>query len=377
MSLLLSLPFPIRKRIWETVLLCDAYNTSLLVTCRQINLETDGLIYRRPQTFHSQTEFSSWLERIENKYFDQVVDVTLYLQDLGVIPLAAEQSWPTVSLLELYRVEVERILADFAKLPNIQHLTLYKPINVRSYLYRDFYGSAIVKICRPLPLHTLAFHSDETTLDFLKALPDLKRLSFTGYSKSSAMETLNILSRLRHLTSIELVQSATPTVVGGLDFDLSLLSSQSFTRDVIKGLRGLKSFAICESKSQSAQTQSFFSQGFLQALDSGHRSSLYNIRITLKHTPDSECQRFFSILLTTSSLRHIEVSWPEIDASLIQSLPRTVETLCIPPSASRPPYWVLNAIQWRKRELPMLREVRLIDGLKIGRLSPGVSIANS
>jgi hypothetical protein len=356
------------------VLLYEAHNTRLLLTCRQIYAESDGLIYRRPQTFHSQTELSSWLQITNSRHFDQVENVTLYLQDLDVIPLDAGQSWPTVPLLELYHAEVQKSISDFAKLPNVRHLAIHKPDNVRSYLYPDFYVSATIKISQRLKLRSLAFHSDEASLDFLKALPDLRKLSFTGYSKSTPMETLNILSRLRHLTSIELVQLAAPKVVGGLDFDLSLIESQSLTRDVIKGLRGLKSFAICEFRNQSTQRWTFFSQGFLQALDTGHRTSLRHIRIALEHTPNSECQRFFNTLLTASSLKHIEVSWPAMDASLAQSLPRTVETLRVSPSALRPPYWILNALQWRKRELPLLREVELIDKFETERLSPRVSI---
>jgi hypothetical protein len=374
MSLLLSLPLPIRKRIWETVLLCKAHNSRLLMTCRQINAEADGLIYRRSQTFQSQEELSSWLERIDSRYFDRVENVTLHLQDLGVLPLAEEQFWPTVSLFDLYRVEAERLLADFARLPNIRHLAIYKSDSVRSYLYNEFYGSSVIKISRELQLRTLAFHSDEISLDFLKALPNLRGLSFTGYSKSTPMETLNILSHLRHLTSIKLVQLVTPTVVDNLNLDLSLSNFQSLTRDVIKGLRGLKSFTITESGDQIAHTWTPFTQGFIQALDSGHRTSLQDIRIALEHTPDSECQRSFSTLLTASSLKHIEVSWPALDASLVQSLPRTVETLSVPPSTSRPPYWILNAIQWRKRELPLLREVRLINRSEAQVLSPQVSI---
>jgi hypothetical protein len=366
MSRLLLLPLPIRKRIWEMVLLCQAHDTRLLRTCRQIHTEADGIVCRRPQTFQSQTELSSWIEQRDTKHLDQVENVTLHLQNIDTAVLVAEQSWPKAFLLELYRAETEKILADFAKLPNIRHFALYKTDHVQPYLYQAFYVSILTTVTHQLPLLTLGFHSEGSSLAFLKSLPDLRGVTIAGYSTSTPMETLNILSRLRRLTSLELIQPATPTVPEGLEVDLSLLRSQSLTRDVIKGLRGLEDFAIYESGGQHPQTWALFSQGFLQALDAGHRTSLQSIRIVLENTPGPESQRSFNALLTASTLKYIDVSWPMMEADLVQSLPRTVEILRIPAN-------VLNAVQLKRGDLPLLREVHMRSEFESGYSSPQVS----
>jgi hypothetical protein len=365
-SRLLLLPSPIRKLIWEMVLLCEVHNTQLLMTCHQIHMEADGIVCRRPQIFQSQAELSSWIKNRDPNHLDQVENVTLYLQNIDPDLLATEQSRSRDSLLEVYQVEAENILADFARLPNIRHFALYKPDNVRSYLYQAFYVSVLTKVTRRRSLLTLAFHSDDSSLNFIKTLPDLRSLSFTGYSTSTPMETLNILSRLRRLTSIELIQPVIPTGLEGLELDSSLLSIQSLTRDVIKGLRGLKSFTIYEPGDQHPQTWAFFSQTFLQALDSGHRTSLESIRIVLENTPDSESQLSFSALLMASTLKHVDVSWPMMEEDLVHSIPRTVETLRIPAG-------VMNAVQSRKGDLPLLREVHIRSDLESGHSSPQVS----
>jgi hypothetical protein len=378
MTSLLSLPLPIRERIWEMVILCEVHSIQLLTTCRQINMEAKGIPYRRPHIFSSQAELASWIQQVDSKHLDQVEDISLYLQDLEVIPLDAQHTWPEVSLLELYEFNIPKILADISKLPNIQHFALYKPDKVRSYLYRDFYSAALNKILLQLPaLRTLKFHSDDDRLDFLKTLPDLRHLAFTGHAKNTPMETLNILSRLRHLTNIELIPSVTPDVAGGAEWAyLSSLKSLSLTRDVIKGLRGLKNFTIYESGDENTQTWSFFSQSFLQALDSGNRTSLQRLRVVLDSTPNAETQKSFQALLAASSLKHVDVSWPLLDADLIHNLPRTVETLCITPSTARPPYWMLIAVHSRKSHLPVLREVQLIERFGSNRLTSEVCTTN-
>jgi hypothetical protein len=276
-----------------------------------------------------------------------------------------EQSWPSVSLLELYQATVQKIAVALSRFKSIKRFALYKPGAVRSYLYRDFYELALVKLTQQYPtLYSLAFHSDQHSLDFLKRLQTLRRLRFTGHSKSTPMETLNILSRLRHLTDIELIQSIRPKVVGGLEVEPNLPNFISMTREVIREFRGLKGISI-EERSRQDASPTFFNSGFLQTLIYGQRTSLQRLLVSLDFVPSPSIRQLFEALLAVSSIRHLEISWPMLDADVVDSLPRSLETLRVPPSSSkppysRPPYWILLKLQYKKRDLPSFRSVYLM-----------------
>ena len=175
MSRLLSLPPQLRQRIWEMALLYGPADVQLLRTCQQIRVEAEGIIFRRPLRFASQNELQSWLQGISENRLPQVKILTLYLQDLEVLPLDDDLSWPSVSLLERYKREAENVLRALKRFPRIHSISLHKPDTVRSYLYRDFYFSVLRKISLQYPaLRAISFYSDEHPLDFLKSFQDLR-----------------------------------------------------------------------------------------------------------------------------------------------------------------------------------------------------------
>lgn len=265
----------------------------------------------------------------------------------------------------MYKDSVEELGVALARFRGVRRFSLYKTDNVRSYLYRDFYDLALAKVTQEFPaLHSLAFHSDEHSLDFLKHLQYLRQLRFTGHSKSTPMETLNILSRLRHLAGIELIRSIRPKVHDGLDVDLSGPNSVSLTREVIRELRGLKIFAI-EERSNHNGSPAFFTPGFLQTLASSQRISLQRMSVSLDFVPVLSAQHSFGAFLAVSSIKHLEILWPRLDADLMEFLPRSIETLRVPLSShrspySRPPHWILLKLQSKRRDLPSFRKAYLM-----------------
>ncbi|KAF2431217.1 hypothetical protein EJ08DRAFT_696605 [Tothia fuscella] len=371
MSLLL-LPIAIRQKLWEMVLLSENYNNNLLATCRQIHNEAERLVYQRPQHFSSQSALRSWTEQVPRKYLHQVRDITLVLQDLEIAPLDYDPSSPSVSLLDIYHQKAQHIANVLSRFPRVTHLALYKPEMVRSCLYREFYGLVLAKVTRQCSaLYSLSWHSDQHNLDFLKSLEHLRRLRFTGYSRSTPMETASILSRLRHLRDIALIMPCQPSVYDTLETDPIPPRFTSLTREVIKELRGLECFSI-EERGEPI----FFTSGFLQALYSGQRSSLQTIMISLDCTPLPITQRSLEHMLSTSSIKHVEISWPLLDGDLMKALPRSIEKLGVPLfssglSPSRLSLGILLNLQERKRDLPKLTQVYWLDVAGSGQLPEG------
>jgi len=353
--------------LWE-----GSSNVHLLRTCQQIHRETAPILLEQPLIFRSQTELFVWLEKVQDRNLDGVKTLTLYLQDL--LSLEDDLLWPNTSLMELYKLEADKILSMLKPLSGVKELSIYHVETVQSYLYETFFTLVLKKIGSQFSaLKIFSYHSDGHPVDFLKSLTNLRELRFTGYSKSTPMETLGILSRLRHLNSVDLIPPVIPEVNGGLDIDSGLPSTLSMTRDVIKGLRRLETLTIREA-SDYPMSPAFLTARFIQSIDSRHRMSLQKLEISVNFTPDTPCQRALQVLLQSSSIRHVGLIWPKIDDRMVRTLPRTTETLRLPPFLNRPPYWVLMELQVMRSELPHLHTLYLACNSESGRLSAQVWI---
>ena len=361
---LFDLPEGLRQRIWETVLAEGRNTVPLLSTCRQIFMEAQSLVLDTPIRFNSQYDLVEWISTVGAAYPKQVRRLHLTLQDLEVLPASRDSghlSWPSLSLLELYQSEAEKVVELLSRLPNLTELSLLKPDSVRSYLYTDYYLAILRRATAELPyLNAVQFHSDEHSLSFLKTMYNLRKLSFTGYSRNSPMETSGMLSRLRHLEEIEIILPTTPTVFGGLEMELALPKTQSLTREVIRDLRGLKSFTLRERKDQYNPSPVFCTARFIQALDSTHRPSLQKLKIDLDFTPDVPTQRAIRALCSSTNLKHVDIRWPGMRGDLLNSLSRSLISLRTAPTFGRPPYWVLQVLQWKRANVPHLKELCLV-----------------
>ncbi|KAE9977269.1 hypothetical protein BLS_001525 [Venturia inaequalis] len=369
-SALLSLPFPLRRQIWTSVLWPKgSSNVHLLRTCQQIHRETAPILLEQPLIFRSQTELFIWLEQIQGRNLDGVKSLTLYVQDLDILSLEDDLSWPDASLMELYQLEADKILSMLKPLSGVQDLRIYHPVAVQSYLYESFFTMILKKIGPRFPgLRKFSYHSDGHPVDFLKSLTSLRELRFTGYSKSTPMETLSALSRLRHLTRVELIPPIIPEVNGGIDIDSGLPSTLSVTRDVIKGLRRLERISIREV-SDYLMSPAYLTASFMQSVNSRHRTSLQRFEVAVKFTPDAPCQRAIQTLLQSSALRHVGLVWPKLDERITRTLSRSVQTLRVAPFADRPSHLALTELRARRSELPNLHTLFLVCNWDSNKLS--------
>jgi hypothetical protein len=332
------------------------------------------ILLEQPLVFQSQTELFIWLEQVQNRKLDGVRTLTLYLQDLDISSLDDEFSWPILSPMELYQLEADKILSMLKPMSGVRELSIYHVANVQSYLYENFVTMVLKKIpAQFFNLKSFSYHSDGHPVDFLKSLTSLRELRFTGYSKSTPMETLSVLSRLRHLRSVELIPPVIPEVIGGFGLDSALPTTLSVTRDVIRGLRRLESLTIREA-SDYLMSPAYMTATFVKSIDSRHRMSLQRFEISITFTPDTSCQRALQSLLLHSSMRHISLVWPKLNDRMMEALPRTTETLRVSPFSDRAPHWVLKEVQRRRKELPNLHTVYLVCDSESGRLSSHVRV---
>lgn len=364
---LLSLPKSIRQRILRIAILGPQTNSQVLRVCHQIHDEAEPILYQRPQIFESQEELFTWLSQASWQHLHHVTTLKLQLRDLDVavapkdMMLSARSTMP-----DEYEEGLEQLDKALLQLPSIMDLCLCKSLSITNQDgYNNLYGRVLHNIARWWPqLKSIAFHGCEHPLPFVKSTPQIKKLCFTGFSSSTPMETEATFARLRHLQEIEIILPQRTFTGDELERRGRQRPSPSLTRQVVKSLRGLKSFTIRDTLDRPGNAPAFFTLEFLQALDASHRISLRELKVWLDFQPDNGVERTFYALLSSSSIRSLSIFWPKFDGHILRYLPNTTCTLRLALPEDQPVDRLLREILRRKEDLPSLQELVAINPTK-------------
>lgn len=360
MTNLLDLPSGLRERILRIVLLGEQANSQVLRVCHQIHDEAEPMLYQRPQIFNSQEELFRWLALADWEHLHNVNTLKLQLQDLDTATVSQDFMLSSGSTTpDEYEEDLEQLDKALLQLPGVKHLCLYKTPKVNSReRYNYLYGQALRNVARWWPqLKSISFHGCEHPLPFVKATQEIEKLTFTGFSTSTPMETEAVFSRLRHLREIEIILPQRTFPEDALDGTRKCTLSLSLTREVVKSLRGLRTFTIRDTLDRPDSGPVFFTSEFLQAMDSSHRVSLRTLRIWLAFCPDDDAKRALYSLLSSSSIKHLTVFWPGFDGQLLVHLPNTLLTLQVPLPEDQPLEHLLGDVLRMKGELPSMRKL--------------------
>lgn len=367
MSTLLELPTDIRERILSLAFEDRIAPVDLLCTCKQLHLEGKPHLFKRPQTFRDQDALLKWVPKIDRSFLSLVTSLNIQVTDLDPEPGPAETSETLVgttreSTWPKYEKEAEKVFQACLRIPNVVDFAIKRLFDARTQQQHDFYQLLLSRVSRQWPnLQKIRFDGGEQQLDFLKAMPDLETITLSGFSTNSPMETVAVLSRLRHLRHIDLVSPPSPSrsrSSTGTSTSTKTSSSHptpSFTRETLKSLRGLQSLSIIETHHPPA----FFTPDFLQALDSAHRTSLRTLKADLAFTPDIPTERVLHSLIASSSIKHLDLLWPGFNEQVLDFLPSSLSTLRIPPCPPGMPPYCLLVLAERDAELPTLRELKV------------------
>ncbi|KAK0304693.1 hypothetical protein LTR01_007192 [Friedmanniomyces endolithicus] len=146
-SHLLGLPPELRIHIYELVLLSQPGDPFLLQSSRQINMEAQPTLYRRPLVFASQANLFLWIDRSRSCNLKRVKSMTLRLTDIDLTPLLCLQHRDTrTSVWDLYQQELERLDRELEVLPKLEHLTIVPPRAMHLHLLRVLYLSFLTSI---------------------------------------------------------------------------------------------------------------------------------------------------------------------------------------------------------------------------------------
>jgi hypothetical protein len=271
--------------------------------------------------FETQNDLYTWITRADTEHLSDVDALSFSVKLDNDASLDEERENLQIALLAL---------------PKIRSLSLYKSIeDSHRPAYHALYDSILWKLGKLYPgLRSLAVHTDDHMLGFLRSLPRLQRLQFTGFSQSSPMETLEVLTHLRHMVDLQVTPTLGPARPDGAVLLRAPPAARHpcLTREVLRGLRGLRAMTLRESRAANPAAPAFFTGAFLRAMAGAPsaRAGLVLLNVALDDfAPDDGEVQLLASFLAASRLRSLTIRWPGgVAGEILGALPRTVEELC-------------------------------------------------
>jgi hypothetical protein len=271
--------------------------------------DPEAEVFGKPLVFESQHDLYEWL-------------LQACATDLSEIDsLSFTLILPSIHDPEL---ELENVQAAMRALPNVGSFAMYKRLeDCSNATHHKLYDDILRRISKIYPkLVAIGVHTDDHSLNFLRSFEHLRKLQFTGFAASTPMETLAVLSRLRHLVHIEIVpalhSSVSPT-----------RGAPCLSREVVRSLRHLKHMTLRESRASDPSAPAFFTMPFLMSLTGMARVPLTRLSVELTDfAPDSRVAQQFGAFLAASHLKRLSVLWGDggagADAEMLSKLPRSL-----------------------------------------------------
>jgi hypothetical protein len=280
-----------------------------------------------------------WLAKVPHRSLSQTRELSITIQEADLRSLLAvpavihhPNNLPRLLTWELYETELEKLHSALGHLPKIETITIRTIVGRQSFFYREFLRKFLALATLRYP-HLLVinlegnFHHQDLT--FLSGFKDLQELSFDGFSASSPVETAQILSGLKHFTTLSIVSQSkmlTPEPHSRSDFTSK---SQLFTGGAVSTIEQLKAFLITEVMPVSAPSL-FLTSEFLTPLC--HLQGLDDFGVCLSQTPSNETVLALEDFFGKTRIRVLRLDWPHLDWKALETfslIPECLETLWI------------------------------------------------
>ena len=365
----ITLPLEIRQQIYES-----AFSTSpclalpLLCVSRQVYREAQPYLFKRPLVFSSQQKLYDWMRQTGPRQLHHVRSLGLAIKDPGchtkfLRSLHEDHRDRSISpIARMYEDERLQLAAALTHLPSVHDLTIYKSRGSPNSLYEAFSQSCLIAIMQNFSmLRNLTCYTCHISLELPSSLSSLRSLRITGFSTTPPNATLHTLKRLKHLDELQLIGPPPGLSFQQRNGHTSPSICQSIVPRVIRCLRPLKSFGVCEIRDPIANQEGyFFHEDMVLALHQGHRGSLRTLRISSDFEPSTEFVEALVELMSESALENLHLGWPGMDLRVICAMPPTLRKLQLLVSNALDPQEAAEKILAEQDWLPGLTEVVLL-----------------
>lgn len=351
-SRLLALPLELREEIYQNIFSCPDKDVQVLRTCRQIFSEAQPFLFKGPLTFASQYELYEWLETVGPQHLSHVVDVRMCLADVdlsSVLKGNLQQPGAFPTYMDLYKHELDNLSVALQKLPNVVNLTIDKPKPTRSRLFQDLYSRFLHIVGDQWPnLRRLTLNDNQVPLAFIQSFPNLRHLCCIGHSSGGDSDAASIFSSMPHLAEVELV--LWPWMRTSSDRRNSMA-------DLVSNTQALTSLTLHETQNRREMSPAFSIRDIMEALHQVHLDTLQVLRITLNSVPDPTTLEALFGFLAGSSVKHLELVWPEQSSNFVESLPCSLEVLDVAVFHQQELQNLKYRLQARRADLPVLHKL--------------------
>ena len=322
----LGLPPELRNLVYEVMLELPVNDhLSLLCVCRQIFNEGKDMFFRRPLNCDSQDALSTFTMTYSPKTVQSVTNLIVRFREVD--PSVMQ---PALALLVAGLPISASQHPRLQLLSNVKYLSILRPAeNTRNSPSRDFFLIILSSIQKNYThLEGLRLMIDNVSLSFMASLQNLRSLHFSGFSNTSPQEMLSIVKQfvvLDHLTIVGPPPGRRRSERYGYHHRTVV---QTFTGDLLYGMRPLKSLAIYETADSPLDEPAFFTKDIFVAIYLGHRDSLRELHLISEKSQDpADLSVLSAFLLSTKTLRKLTIGWPSLDVAFLDNLPTCLEHL--------------------------------------------------
>jgi hypothetical protein len=377
---------------------------------KQIWNEGRPVFETRPVHFKLQEELIAFVTSRTESIRRRVTTVKLCLQDLEASrmrPCLEDEvmGHRRTRSPHPYKLELHRISTALNKLPALQSIALLHPHHTESNLPPRFIVAGILQhICRRFPqLKHIRLDYDGHSLEPLASLTNLNSLTLSGFSATppESAETA-VFAYLRNLKSLHLLPHG---FANRRPFFKATDPEQSFNASVLASLPPLRSVALFEPPnpsrppslppaptsrypptttastppSQPTESRYFLTAPLLKALITHHAPTLTSLSLTsLLPLATLIPTIIAALLLSTTSLHTLMLTFPGIEPSLLDALPSSLEDLTLLVNDQLHARVLGERLEGGSHRLGRLRRVRFVvlnavQNVRLGGVHAGVA----
>ena len=325
-TILFTLPIELRQLIYREVLASPSHGPELLITCRNIYMEAHEILFERPLRFRSQSALFDWLDKVPHKPLSQPKELSITIQEADLRSLLAVPALthhpsnpPRLLTWELYEIELRKLYSALGHLPRIEKITIRTIVGRQSFLYREFLRKFLILATLRYP-YLLVIHLEgnfyHQSLKFLSGFKYLQELSFDGCSASTPKETTQILSGLKHFTTLSIVSQNTMLAPKRHSCCNFTSKSQFLAEGAVSTIDQLKAFLVTEAMPVSAPSLFLTSKFLMPFCD--HRG-LKDFRVCLSQTPSNETMLALEDFLGSTRIKVLSLDWPHLDSNVLKA----------------------------------------------------------
>lgn len=319
----------------------------------------------RPLVFKSQAQLIKFTGSVCEELLSKVITIRLCLEDLDRSQVRQYLTEAAMGLskkasLQPYANERDRITSALRMLPKLRSISILRPNTVtRNHAPKILVNDLIDWIVKHLKnLRHLRIDYDNYAFEKLATLVNLQTMQVSGFSHATAEQAERTVQNFTSLRELHVVPAGyiMPTPYFKCQQHQNIISAS-----LIHNLSPLQVLTLCEPPESPLGEHVFLTAPILKAISLTHSQTLeeLNIRSLYALSPVT-LKVLAALLLSTTELQSVSLTFPHIPFDTIDALPCTIAELELLVSGPAEAGALLERLNEQAYRLPRLKKVAFI-----------------